>query len=139
MRIRILFLLHLLIVALLLGVCFVPWSYNPEFSATFSGVSSWVELNGRWQHIYGRPVILFAILSGINLLLLIFGERFSIVYIRLFVNLILFAYAIKNFVDFSQCQFFIECPERKLGLYLMLFFSGLLLFMSFIKVKGRWL
>lgn len=139
MHIRTLFLWHLLIVALLLAVCYLPWSYNPEFNATFTGANSWVEIKGKWQHIYGRPVILLAILSFLNLLLLIFGERFSIVYIRLFLNLILFAYAIKNFVDFSQCQFFINCPERKLGLYLMLGLAGVLLFLSFVRVKGRWL
>lgn len=139
MHIRALFLWYFLVVVLLLGVCFMPWSYNPEFDATFSGVSSYVQLEGKWQHIYGRPVILFSILSVINLILLTFGERFFIVYIRLFINLILFAYAIKNFVDFSQCQFFVECPDTKIGLYLMLLLSGVLLFFSFIKVRGKWL
>ena len=114
----------LLACILLVIACFLPWTYyaDPhiatEAERTFTGYHT-------YHNQYGRPgkfltffaVIIFAFM----LLPKIWAKRAN-----LFIAALGVGYAIKSFVLFAAC-YNAYCPERRLGLYLMVVCSVLLL------------
>ena len=101
--------------------CFLPWTFHPDLGKTFSGFFS--ENNS-----YGKPgkalifITTFAILCFI--IPRVWAKR-----LNFFVTAILIGYAFRTFILFSGCYRGI-CPERKEGLWIMIFSAGLILIMA---------
>ncbi|MDO9375336.1 MAG: hypothetical protein V4725_17525 [Bacteroidota bacterium] len=102
---------------LLIVSCFLPWAYfnDPtipgEAQRTFTGFFS-------YQNSYGKPgkfLLIIALLAMACMLLpKIWAKRSN-----LFVCALGVGYAIKSFILFTSC-YNAYCPERRMGIYLML-------------------
>ena len=106
--------LGIVAVALLIVSCFMPWAYYPDIKEYFTGFYS-------AANKYGKPakfLLTAAIISLIcQLVPKLFLKRLNIFLVSL--NL---AYAIRNYILYAACYRGI-CPEKQIGLYLMLFSS----------------
>lgn len=100
---------------LLVGVCFLPWSYVQYIHVTLSGVNGYINKDLD----YGRQIIphsFFAlILIGLFVIPKIWAKRTNV-----FIAAINFAFSIKNYILFSLCREGI-CPEKKAGIFLLVF------------------
>ncbi len=97
---------------LLITACFLPWTYHADINENFSGFYS-------RNNEYGKPgkiTVFFAVAS----ILLIATNRIWAKRVHLFVTGLLVAFTIRNYIVFTTC-YFGYCPERKYGLYLLLF------------------
>lgn len=130
MPIRWLLLLHIVIAVGLVASCFAPWAYYPEIQDTFTGAYS-------RQNVYGKPYKLFVILSTLIIVLTAIGEYFIVVWAKIFTGGLVVAYGLKNFVDFSACRYFLDCPQKKVGLFLMAVFCLLMFGIVFIRPAGK--
>ncbi|MFM1794197.1 MAG: hypothetical protein RL642_582 [Bacteroidota bacterium] len=115
--------------ALLLVACFMPWTYHADVSQNFTGFYS-------AKNIYGKPAKLLLVFAGITTLCsfvpVLWMKRTA-----LLVGGLNVAYGIKNFLLFGSC-YLGYCPEKKLGLFLMLIATIIIFLMSFFpdgKVK----
>ncbi len=103
---------------LLILACFLPWAYYPDIDKIFTGFFS-------EKNIYGKPgkwLTVMAILSTIcHFLPQVFYKRLNLLMMAL--NL---AYAIKSYIIYAAC-YHGYCPEKKIGIYVMLFASILLM------------
>ena len=107
--------------------CFLPWAYYAdahivnEADRTFNGFYS-------FQNNYGKPgkmLVLTAIISFILILLpKIWAKRTN-----LFVCALGVGYAIKTYILFVSC-YNAYCPEKKIGIYCMLFATIVMLICS---------
>ena len=116
---------------LLLGACFMPWTYHADVDKYFTGFYS-------EKNIYGKPAKLILVFGGIATLCA-FVKVLWMKRTALLVGGLSVAYAIKNFLLFGSC-YLGYCPEKQFGLYLMLFSSILIFLMSFFpegKVKSQ--
>ena len=106
---------------LLVVSCFLPWTYHADLDKTFTGLFS-------EKNIYGKPgkfLILFAILSAVLILIpKIWAKR-----THLFLSALSFGYAIRSFIVFIAC-YNTYCPEKKYGIWLMLFSCFVILLVS---------
>jgi hypothetical protein len=113
--------------ALLTIACFLPWTYHADIDRVFTGFFS-------EKNVYGKPgraLLVLAFLSALcSFLPRVWAKRAGLLVAAL--NL---AYAIKNFLVFGAC-YQGYCPEKKAGLYLMLF-STILLLVSALFPKGN--
>jgi hypothetical protein len=104
--------------------CFLPWGYyaDPQIAnegeRTFTGFYSYL-------YKYGRPgkfLVFFAVVILILMLLpKIWAKRTN-----LFLGAFTLAYAIKTYILFTSC-YNAYCPEKKAGIYLMLFSTVIIL------------
>lgn len=101
------------IVALVILVisCFLPWTYHPDLDKTFSGFFS-------QNNAYGKPGKLFIFFSLIAAVGFIFNRVWA-KRMNFFICALIVAYAFRCFIIFSGCYSGI-CPEKKIGLWLML-------------------
>jgi hypothetical protein len=95
----------------LIIVSFLPWAYYADLQQTFTGFYS-------YKNQYGKPgkfLSIFAV-TALALMLLpkIWAKRTN-----LFVCALAVGYAIKSYILFTSC-YNAYCPEKKLGIYLML-------------------
>lgn len=101
--------------------CFLSWTYHPDINKTFTGFFS-------ENNVYGKPGKVFIFLSVFAFFGFIFprvwAKRFNF-----FVCAVIVAYAFRNFIIFSGCYRGI-CPEKKLGLWLMIFSAIISLIMA---------
>jgi len=107
--------------------CFLPWAYYAdshivnEADRTFTGFYS-------FQNNYGKPgkmLVLTAVISFILILLpKIWAKRTN-----LFVCALGVGYAIKTYILFVSC-YNAYCPEKKIGIYCMLFATTVMLICS---------
>ena len=114
----------LLACLLLVVSCFLPWMYfadsniTTEAQRTFTGFTT-------YQNQYGKPgklLSLIAIVVSVLMLLpKIWAKRAN-----LFITALGVGYAIKTFVLFTSC-YNAYCPEKRAGIYIMLFSTILLL------------
>jgi len=108
--------------ALLCMSCFLPWSYHADVDKYFTGFFS-------EKNIYGKPAKMLLSLGSITVVCafihLLWLKRLALLASGLTV-----AYAIKNFLLFGSC-YLGYCPEKEIGLYLMLISSLLLFAMAF--------
>ena len=107
---------------LLIVSCFLPWTFYPDLDKHFTGFFS-------EENRYGKPGVLFTgfAILGIVFFLIpkVWAKRWN-----LLVGALTLAWAIRSFILFSGCYKAI-CPKKEIGLWLMLFASGLILLMSF--------
>ena len=108
-------------VALLIVACFLPWAWYPDLQKDFTGFYS-------EKNIYGKPGRVFMVLAvpalGCFLIPRVWAKRWN-----LFTAGLIAAYAIKSFILFSGC-YSGTCPQKKEGLWLMLFASVVVLVMA---------
>ena len=113
--------------ALLILACFLPWAYYPDLDKVFTGFFS-------EKNIYGKPgkwLTVMAILSLIcHFLPQVFFKRLNLLLMAL--NL---AYAIKSYIIYAAC-YHGYCPEKRLGIYLMLI-SSILLMAAAVFPSGK--
>jgi hypothetical protein len=116
---------------LLLVACFLPWTYHADVNQDFTGFYS-------AKNIYGKPAKLLLIFAGITTLCA-FVPVLWMKRTALLVGGLNVAYGIKNFLLFGSC-YLGYCPEKKIGLFLMLLSTVLVFLMSFFpdgKVKSK--
>ena len=115
--------ISLLAFLLLLGACFMPWTFHADINKTFNAFFT-------EKNMYGKPGKLLLILAGIttacSFMKLLWLKRTAFLAGGLNVS-----YAIKNFLLFGSC-YRGYCPEKQIGLYLMLFSSIIIFTMAFL-------
>jgi hypothetical protein len=107
---------------LLLVACFLPWTYHADVNQDFNGFYS-------AKNIYGKPAKLLLVFAGITTLC----AFVSVLWMKrtaLLVGGLNVAYGIKNFLLFGSC-YLGYCPEKKIGLFIMLIATILIFLMSF--------
>lgn len=112
-------LLSLLVVALLVASCFLPWMSIETRGITITGL----ETKGT---SYGKPAYFHFFWVGLFLLFLLLNKVWSRRAAMVFAAFN-FAWAVRNFLLIPACQMG-ECPQRRIGLYLLLLASFALLF-----------
>lgn len=121
------FLFPLLVVAILIGSCFMPWMTIETKAITISGIDT----KGT---DYGKPAYFHFLWVGLFLVFLlvnrVWSRRTAVVFAAFNT-----AWAFRNFLVLPMCQMG-ECPVRRTGLYL-LFFSSLLLFFAGLIVPVK--
>jgi len=106
---------------LLVIACFLPWTFHPDLNKTFNGFFSEGDNYGK----PGKTFIVLTILAVIFYLVpKVWAKRWNLLITALTV-----AYAIKSFILFSGCYRGI-CPEKKMGLWLMLIASVIMIAMA---------
>ena len=113
--------------ALLTAACFMPWTYHADLGRHFTGF--FTEANS-----YGRPGIFLLSVGGVVALCSLLPSPIA-KWCGLAFSCLLFAFAIKTFLKFGSC-YMGYCPEKKTGLFLMLFSTAVLLAASLFP-KGR--
>ena len=98
----------------LIAVCFMPWTYHADVQKNFTGFFS-------ERNAYGKPGKFLIIFSCVSILLFLV-PRIWAKRTNLFVTAILTAYAIKTYIMYTSC-YNAYCPEKKAGIYLVLFLS----------------
>jgi len=108
---------------ILLGACFMPWTFHADINKTFNAFFS-------EKNMYGIPGKLLLVLGGIttacSFVTVLWLKRAA--FLSGGLNA---AYAVKNFLLFGSC-YRGYCPEKQLGLYLMLFSSIIIFAMAFL-------
>ena len=106
---------------LMIIACYLPWAFYPDLNKSFTGFFS-------ENNIYGKPAKLLISFAVFNVL----AQFVNSVFMKR-VNLLLmalgFAYAIKSYIVFAEC-YKGYCPQKQIGLYLMVVASAILLITS---------
>ena len=103
---------------LLTAACFLPWTFHADIQKTFTGF--YTENN-----IYGKPGKFLLIFGGLSALFA-FIPKLWLKRTALFMSGLNVAYGIKTFLMYGAC-YQGYCPEKKIGLFLMLISTILLL------------
>ena len=103
--------------------CFLPWTFHPDLNKAFTGFFS-------EKNAYGKPgkaFIVFSIVAAFGFVVnRVWAKRMNF-----FVCAVIVAYASRCFIIFSGCYTGI-CPEKKVGLWLMIAAAILSLAMAVI-------
>ena len=108
----------------LIFICFIPWVYIPSLQVYLSGINgkASLELNfGSQVKSHGFLVLLMGVCF---LVPKVWAKRLNV-----FLGAINLSWAFKNFIIFSMCRAG-DCPEKQIGLYLLIVFSVILLVAS---------
>lgn len=114
---------------ILIGVCYMPWTYIPAKEIVISGMHAEGTL-------FGKPGLLNIILTIVMVFFFaiprIWSKRTNV-----FIGALNFAWSVRNYLILTNC-FMGECPEKKLGIFLLLLLSFvLLLFTFFPNIKEK--
>lgn len=125
------FLLPLSVVAVLIVSCFLPWMSFEKSGITVTG------LNPAGLPI-GRPAYFHFFNTGLFLLFYLFNQVWSRIVAFAF-TVLNGVWAFKNFIALPACSGgSVECPVRRIGLYLLLITSVVLIFAGLLApVKQR--
>ncbi|MDX2047547.1 MAG: hypothetical protein SFU87_12225, partial [Chitinophagaceae bacterium] len=111
--------------------CFLPWTYHADIDKVFTGFFS-------EKNVYGKPgkflVFTAALIAAGFIIPRVWAKRTN-----LFVSAISFAYALKSFFIYASC-YRGYCPEKKLGIWLMLTCSFVMMVMAVfpdLKIKKK--
>ena len=116
---------HLGVVAgiTLIAACFLPWVYISSIQTVLTGVYT-------PKTDFGKPGFLNIILAFTSVILFIvpaiWAKRFNI-----FISAFNLAWSIRNFILLSQCEFG-ECPEKRIGIFLVLTTSLFMFLMALL-------
>ena len=113
--------------ALLVFACIMPWTYHEDLGKHFTGFYS-------EKNIYGKPGK-FLTIAGALTVICAFTPIVWLKRVSLFLSAINVAYAVTAFIRFGAC-YDGYCPERKIGLFLMLISTIVLLITSMLP-KGK--
>lgn len=118
-------------VLLVVAACYLPWISIPGISNTITGMDA-AGTN------FGKPAklhLIFCAITGILFIIpRIWAKRINWIFCGMAA-----AWAVRNFLLFARCEMG-TCPERKIGLYLLLFSSTLMLAAALfpdLKVKPK--
>ena len=106
---------------LLLVSCFIPWTYYADINKNFSGFFS-------EQNVYGKPGIFFVFVATVSAIL-IFIDGITAKRMHIFLCALNIGYLIRTYILFASC-YNAYCPEKKFGMYLLIFSCILLLIVS---------
>jgi hypothetical protein len=107
----------------LIAVCFIPWVYIQTPRIVITGINA-------EQTNFGRPGLVNLILSLIAIVLFII-PRIWAVRANIFVVAFNLSWASRNYLIITQCELG-ECPEKRLGIYLLMVLSGILFLMTLV-------
>lgn len=113
----------ILALIILMGSCFLPWTYHPDLNKTFTGFFS-------QDNLYGKPGKALIFLSSISILCFVFPRVWA-KRLNFFVCAVIVAFAFRTFIIFSGCYRGI-CPEKKIGLWIMITAAVISLVMAMI-------
>ena len=113
--------------AALVLACFLPWAFYADVNEVFTGFFS-------QGNVYGKPGKFLLIFGSITTLF-IFLKNLWVKRAALLLGGLNVAYAIKNFLLFGAC-YRGYCPEKRIGLYLMLI-ATILLFITTLLPEGK--
>jgi hypothetical protein len=115
----------------IMGICFSPWSYIASKQITVSGFAA-IGTN------FGKPGLLnfsFCVLMLVMFVVpAIWAKRTNV-----FLAAMNLAWAVRNYLLLSSCMMG-ECPEKKWGLYLLVFLSVVIQLMALLpklNVKNK--
>jgi hypothetical protein len=97
---------------------FMPWTFHPDLNKTFTGFFS-------ENNVYGKPGKFFMFFSIVAIIFFLTPKLWAKRWNLLICSLV-FAFAIRSFIVFSGCYRGI-CPEKRYGLWVVLFSSLLML------------
>ena len=116
-------LIGIIAVFVLIGICFMPWTFIASQNITVTGFSS-------AGTSFGKPGYLNVVLSVVCLIFFsipkIWAKRTNV-----FIAAINLAWAFRNYLLLSGCLLG-ECPEKKTGLYLLLLAAGIIQVMALL-------
>lgn len=105
-------------------VCYLPWVYVPSVKLEIAGMYASGKQN------FGKPGLMNMILSAgaaiLFLLPLVWAKRTNIFFCGFNV-----AWALRNYIVLSRC-YGGDCPEKKIGLSLLVAAAAIMLLMSFL-------
>ena len=108
----------------LIFICFIPWVYIPSLQVYLNGING----KGSPELNFGSQVKshgFLALWMGVCFLVpRVWAKRLNV-----FLGAINLSWAFKNYLIFSMCRAG-ECPEKQIGLYLLLIVSAILLVAS---------
>ncbi len=106
---------------LLLVSCFIPLTYYADLNKNFTGFFS-------EQNMYGKPGIVFSFIAIVSAIL-IYLDKIWAKRTHIFLCALNLGYLIKTYILFTSC-YNAYCPEKKFGIYLLIFSSVLLFIVS---------
>jgi hypothetical protein len=115
---------------LLICVCFMPWTYHADVGKNFTGFFS-------EKNAYGKPGKFFVIFASAYIVLALTNKVWAM-RVTLFFAAFMVAYAVKSYILYTSC-YNAYCPEKKAGIFLLVFCSLVLLVASLlpdIKIKS---
>ena len=105
--------------------CFLPWCHYNNINETFTGFHVTRFSTGNYYGKAGRVISVFsAVIMILIMIPKVWAKR-----INLFLAASLFAYCIRTYIIFTSALFEGEV-EKKTGIYLVLFFSAIILIAS---------
>jgi len=111
----------------IIAACWMPWVY-------IESKDIWVDGFHAKGTNFGRPGLFIAYTAGISFLLFLVNKIWA-KRINVFIGSFAFAWSIRNYLILSAC-FAGECPQKQVGLYLMVVLSAIMMVMSFLpKIK----
>jgi hypothetical protein len=110
-------------VGVLAAVCYLPWSFIAEKNILVTGMSA-------PNTIYGKPGLMHIVL-GIPLILFFIISKIWAKRVNLLLAAINLAWSARNYILLSTC-YMGQCPILKVGLYVSILLSLLVLVMSFL-------
>jgi hypothetical protein len=114
---------------LMIAACYLPWAFYPDLNKSFNGFFS-------ENNIYGKPAKLLISFALFNVLAQVVNSVFM-KRVNLLLMALGFAYAIKSYIVYAEC-YKGYCPQKQIGIYLMVFASAMLLITSVLpagKIK----
>jgi hypothetical protein len=106
----------------LIAICFMPWCFIISQNIVVSGI------NAKGTN-FGRPGLMNIIFSIILIIFFlipkIWAKRINVLIAALNI-----AWSLRNYLLITSCDGG-ECPEKKIGIFLLLILSTVILFMTF--------
>lgn len=107
----------------LAAVAFIPWVYIPVVNITVTGLSA-------PGTDFGKPALLGLIFGFVSIILFLL-PKIGAKRTNVFIGAINFSWAIRNFILVTACHAG-DCPEKKAGIFLQLFFTLVILVMALL-------
>jgi hypothetical protein len=107
--------------ALLIVSCFVPLVYYADLNKNFTGFFS-------EKNIYGKPGVFFVFIAMVSAIF-IYLDKIWAKRTHIFFSALNLGYLIKTYILFTSC-YNAYCPEKKSGIYLLIFSCVLLFIVS---------
>jgi hypothetical protein len=104
----------LIVYLMLIGVCFLPWTYHADLGKNFTGFFS-------EKDVYGKPgkfIIIFSLIS----VAMIFIQQVWAKFVHLFFAGFLMAYALKSYHLYTS-SYNAYTPEKQFGIYALVLLS----------------
>lgn len=104
--------------------CYITWIYVPSVQIAIAGMVS------SGKHNFGRPGLM-NIFCSLGAIVWFLSPRIWAKRTNIFFCGFNMAWAVRNYILLTRC-YGGDCPQKKAGLYLLMFASALMLLMAFI-------